>query len=68
MHVFHGPLTELSCRMIHGDSAGTLRVGSRGFWFIGHDWRKFFDVIYFHKKERAHLLKILSIYGTGERH
>ncbi len=68
MHVFDGPLAELSCRMIHGDSASTLKVGSRGFWFIGYDWHKFFDITYFRKKERAHLLKIFWIYKTGERH
>lgn len=68
MHIFHGPLTELSCRMMHGDSADTLKVGTRGFWFIRDDWYRFFDIIYFRKKERSHLLKIFSIYGTGERH
>lgn len=67
MHLFHGPLAELSCRMIHGDSAGTLTVGTRGFWFIKDDWCKFFDIIYFQKKERAHLLKIFSIYKKGEQ-
>jgi hypothetical protein len=54
--------------MMHGDSADTLKVGTRGFWFIRDDWYRFFDIIYFRKKERSHLLKIFSIYGTGERH
>lgn len=67
MRIFHGPLTELSCRMIHGDSASTLKVGSRGFWFIKDDWHEFFDIIYFRKKERSHLLKIFSIYKKGEQ-
>ena len=67
MHIFYGPLAELSCRMIHGDSASTLKVGTRGFWFIKDDWYEFFDVIYFRQKERTHLLKIFSIQKKGEQ-
>lgn len=67
MQPFDGPFTEWTCRMIHGDSASTLRVGTRGFWFVRDDWYKFSDIIYLRKNERSHLLKIFSIQKKGEQ-
>lgn len=60
IHVFHGPFAEWACKLMHGESASSVRIGQVGFWFSfsGTGWNKYFDVLYLTEKEKRHFIKV----------
>lgn len=60
IHAFDGPFIEWACKLMHRESASSVRIGAVVFWFAETGWNKYFNVIYFTKKERRHFIKVFQ--------
>ncbi len=60
IHEFDGPFAEWACKLMHGESASSVRIGEVEFWFTETGWNKYFYVLYFTRKERRHFIKVFQ--------